>query len=173
MDQVDRILEQWRAARPDLDARPMAVIGRLSRAAAAVDARLAETFARHGIDAATFDVLATLVRQGAPHELAPADLAADAMISSSAVAQRLNRLESLGLITRHPDPRDGRGKLVRLSAAGREVIDRALPDHLATEEAVLEVFTDEERTVLAGLLRRFVGTGTSPGRPIGARPPRG
>ena len=54
-DAVARIQDEWRRERPDLDVSPMAVIGRLGRAAARVDARLDATFARHGIDGAVFD----------------------------------------------------------------------------------------------------------------------
>ena len=155
MDHVDRILAQWRVERPELDTTPMAVIGRLSRASASVDARLAATFAAHGIDAATFDVLATLTRQGPPYRLTPAELAADSMITSSAVAQRLNRLETLGFVTREPNPSDGRGKLVQLTAAGRALLDRVLPEHLATEEFLLAPLAAGERATLAGLLARL------------------
>ncbi|MEH3089755.1 MAG: MarR family transcriptional regulator [Microbacterium arborescens] len=159
MDHVDRILEQWAREKPDLDVSPMAVIGRLGRAAASVDGRLSETFARHGIDAATFDVLATLTRQGTPYELTPAGLAADAMITSSAVAQRLNRLEALGYVSRHPDPSDGRGKIVRLTPSGRAVVERVLPDHLATEQEALSALSADERATLAALLSRLTAGG--------------
>lgn len=155
MDHVDRIVAQWRVERPDLDATPMAVIGRLSRASAKVDASLAATFAAHGIDAATFDVLATLTRQGPPYRVTPAELAADSMITTSAVAQRLNRLESLGFVTREPNPDDGRGKLVQLTTAGRALLDRVLPEHLATEESLLAPLSADERATLAGLLARL------------------
>lgn len=155
VDHVDRVLAQWRAERPDLDPSPMAVIGRLGRAATAVDAVLAGTFARHGIDASTFDVLASLVRQGAPYRLTPVELATQAMVTSSAVAQRLNRLESLGYIRRTANPADGRGKIVELTAAGKALLDRVLPEHLATERRLLERFTDEERAALAALLARL------------------
>ena len=160
MDPVERILRQWKVERPDLDTSPMGVIGRLSRASAAVDARLEATFARHGIDAAGFDVVATLVRQGPPYRLTPAELAAEAMITSSAVAQRLNRLESSGLVTRVANPDDGRGKFVQLTSAGKDVVDRVLPEHLATEEALLEPLDKRERAVLAGLLARLAGSPT-------------
>jgi len=152
MDHVDRIIEQWRIERPDLDPSPMAVIGRLGRASAIVDARLATTFASHGIDAATFDVLATLARQGAPYRISPAALAASSMITSSAVAQRLNRLEGAGLITRQPSSDDGRGKLVQLTDAGHALLNRVLPDHLATEERILSPLSAAERKKLAELL---------------------
>ncbi|MFP7761407.1 MarR family winged helix-turn-helix transcriptional regulator [Marisediminicola sp. LYQ85] len=155
MDAVDRIVEQWRVERPDLDPSPMVVIGRLSRASAIVDARLAATFATHGIDAATFDVLATLARQGAPYRITPAELAANSMITTSAVAQRLNRLDGLGLVTREPNPDDGRGKFVQLTAAGRTLVDAVLPDHLATEEELLSALSPDERNTLAQLLSRL------------------
>ncbi|MFT2689969.1 MarR family winged helix-turn-helix transcriptional regulator [Clavibacter zhangzhiyongii] len=155
MDHVDRILTQWAAERPDLDASPMAVVGRLARAAGALAAELDRTFARHGIDASTFDVLATLRRQGAPYRLPPAQLARESMITTSAVAQRLNRLEGLGLVARLPRPEDGRGKLVELTAAGRQLVDRVLPDHLATEEALLAPLDARERRTLAELLGRL------------------
>lgn len=155
MDHVDRIVEQWQAERPDLDTSPMAVIGRLSRIAASVTAELAGTFARHGIDASAFDVLATLRRQGAPYQLTPAALAIEAMVTTSAVAQRLNRLEVLGFISRLPRPEDGRGKLVELTTSGRELVDRVLPEHLATEEALLVNLSAEERESLVQLLKRL------------------
>lgn len=159
MDQVDRIIAQWRAERPDVDPSPMAVIGRLSRASAVADARLAATFAAHGIDAATFDVLATLARQGPPYRVTPAELAANSMVTTSAVAQRLNRLERLGLLTREPNPDDGRGKFVQLTSQGRELLDEVLPDHLATEEGLLARLSADDRNTLAQLLARLIQQG--------------
>ena len=104
-DQVDRIIEQWHAEKPGFDVSPMAIIGRLSRTTLVVESRLAKTFARHGLDASSFDVLATLLRSGAPYRIAPLDLAREAMISTSAVAQRLNKLEGRGLVTREANYR--------------------------------------------------------------------
>lgn len=154
-DKVDRILEQWQLEKPGLDVSPMAVIGRLSRTALAVESRLANTFARHGLDASSFDVLATLLRSGTPYRTTPAELARDAMISTSAVAQRLNRLEGRGFIRREANPNDGRGTLVVLTDAGKELIETALPDHLATERAILETLSIKEQKQLTLLLRRI------------------
>jgi len=104
-------------------------------------------------------VLATLARQGEPFRITPAELAADAMITSSAVAQRLNRLDRLGLVIREPNPDDGRGKFVRLTDTGRELLDRVLPDHLATEREILASLTAAERDTLAGLLSKLTSEG--------------
>src|SRR5689334_3890142 len=107
-DAVDAILTQWARERPDLDASPMGVFGRLARAARLADTRLDEVFAIHGLDRASFDVLATLRRHGAPYRLTPGELQRSAMVTTSAIAQRLNKLEERGLVSRTPNAADGR-----------------------------------------------------------------
>jgi DNA-binding MarR family transcriptional regulator len=153
-DQVTRILEQWAVERPDLDVSPMAVVGRISRTARTTDAVLAGTFARHNLDSASFDVLATLRRSGKPYTLSPRELTETAMVTSAAIAQRLNRLEERQLVTRTRDAKDGRGKQVTLTQAGLDLINRALPDHVETEHALLAALSTKERGQLAKLLAK-------------------
>ncbi len=160
-DQVDRIIEQWQREKPGLDVSPMAVIGRLSRTALTVESRLADTFAQHGLDASSFDVLATLLRIGAPYRISPVELAREAMISTSAVAQRLNRLESRGLVAREANPNDGRGTLVVLTDTGKVMIETALPDHLETERSILSTLSHAEQSTLAMLLGRIGNAASS------------
>lgn len=152
IDHVAMVLEQWARERPDLDVSPMAVIGRLSRVARRIEARLGGNFAAQGIDAASFDVLATLRRSGAPYTLSPKDLVETSMVTSSAVAQRLNKLEAEGLIERTLNRHDGRGKLVHLTDAGRTIVDRVLPVHLAVEYEFLQSLSSEQQNTLAALL---------------------
>lgn len=160
-DQVDRIIEQWQREKPGLDVSPMAVIGRLSRTALTVESRLADTFARHGLDASSFDVLATLLRSGTPYRISPVELAREAMISTSAVAQRLNRLERSGLVAREANPNDGRGTLVALTDTGKVVIEKVLPDHLETERSILSTLSRAEQSTLAILLGRIENAASS------------
>jgi DNA-binding MarR family transcriptional regulator len=154
-DHVDEIVQQWHQERPELDVSPMYVIGRLSRVSQQVERRLEENFARHGLDSGSFDVLATLRRNGSPFTLSPKDLAASAMITSSAVAQRLNRLEERGLITRAKSSVDGRGTEVTLTPEGRKTVDATLPTHLATEEELLAGLSANELSTLAKLLKKL------------------
>ncbi|WIX77870.1 MarR family transcriptional regulator [Amycolatopsis carbonis] len=152
-DHVDSVLAQWAAQRPDLDVSPMAVIGRLKRVSRLIDTELGRTFAKHGLDAASFDVLATLRRSDPPHRLTPTELMRTAMVTSGAVTQRLDRLEDRGLIARSRSETDGRGILVALTVEGRALIDRALPDHLDTEHRVLDALDPSEQAALADALR--------------------
>jgi DNA-binding MarR family transcriptional regulator len=155
-DAVDQILEQWAGERPDLDCAPMGVIGRITQLQREVYLAQRTTFARHGLDAPSFDVLAALRRAGAPYQLTPTALMRSALVTSGAITQRLDRLEEKGLITRERSEADGRAVVVTLSAAGRAALDAALPDHLETERRLLEGLPTEDREVLAGLLRRLL-----------------
>jgi hypothetical protein len=104
-DGVDGILRQWRRERPDLDAAPMGVIGRLSRLSRELEQRLDPVFARHGLEGGLFDVLATLRRSGEPYRMRPAELGRAVMLTASGRTKRLDRLESAGLIERRPTRR--------------------------------------------------------------------
>jgi DNA-binding MarR family transcriptional regulator len=152
-DPVERLLAQWRRERPDVDPSPMGVVGRVSRVARRIDLAQRATFARYDLDPAAFDVLATLRRSGAPFTLSAGELMQSAMVTSGAITQRLDRLEARGLVRRGPHPGDGRVVLVSLTDQGRDLVDRVLPDHLATEERLLAALSAEQRATLAGLLR--------------------
>src|SRR5215212_1374394 len=143
-DGVDDILEQWRRERPDLDASPIGVVGRISRLARELEARL---------EPGWHDVLATLRRIGPPFQLRPSDFAGTLMLTSSGTTKRLDRLERAGLIARSPDPEDRRGVVITLTDAGRERIDAVTAAHLDNERALLAGLTDAERGRLADLLR--------------------
>ena len=134
----------------------MGVIGRLSRLSRLIDVRLRENFRAHGLDGATFDVLATLRRSGPGQRLTPAALMRASMITSGAVTQRLDRLEEKGLVARTPHESDGRGVYVTLTDAGRALVDETLPDHLATEERILAVLDDDDRAQFAATLRTLL-----------------
>ncbi|MBM7806717.1 DNA-binding MarR family transcriptional regulator [Geodermatophilus bullaregiensis] len=157
-DAVDLILEQWARERPDLDCSPMGVIGRISQLQREVFLAQRATFARHGLDVPSFDVLAALRRAGEPYQLTPTALMRTALVTSGAITQRLDRLEERGLITRTRSQSDGRAVVVTLTAAGRAALDAALPDHLETERGLLAGLSDDDQLRLADLLRRFLVT---------------
>lgn len=154
-DHVDRVLEQWARERPDLDASAMGVVGRIARLARALDRPLQRVFARFGLDRGEFDVIMTLRRTGAPHELTPGALLESMMVTSGAVTKRVDRLERAGLVARKPDPHDRRGVRVGLTPVGLELVDQAVEEHVANEERLLADLTRAEREQLARLLRRL------------------
>lgn len=152
-DHLDAILVQWRRERPDLDVRPLGVLGRLFRVAQLADSHLSEGLAEYGLQPGWFDLLAALRRAGSPYELNPTELMRTTMLSSGGMTKRLDRMADAGLVERRPDPRDRRGTLVGLTAKGRAVVDDAVATHLANEERLLESLSATDRRTLDGLLR--------------------
>ena len=154
-DHVDRIVSQWAAVRPDVDSSPMAVVGRVSRLLRVLDRVLAENFARHGLENWMYDVLATLRRVGEPHELTAGELVRQSMVTTGAITNRIDRLEQRGLVERAAAA-DRRKVLVRLTPAGKDLVDAVVTDHMATERAALSALREDERAQLAGLLRTLL-----------------
>jgi DNA-binding MarR family transcriptional regulator len=155
-DHVDLVLKQWGEQRPDLDASPMGVVGRVGRLNQLFDGELRRNFARHDLDRASFDVLATLRRSNAEHSLTPAGLMRSSMVTSGAISQRLDRLEARGLVTRAPSETDGRGVRVSLTEQGLQLIDTVLPAHIETENQLLAGLSAAEREQFVDLLRTLL-----------------
>lgn len=150
------MLAQWATAHPGLDTSPVAVIARLGRAAAYIDAGINDRLSEFGLSRAAWDVLASLRRTGPPHRLSPTELYIALMRSSGAMTHRLYGLERSGLVTRVADPRDARAMLVQLTPKGRAVVDRIAPIHLDNERALLQPLSNEDQLALAGLLRKLL-----------------
>jgi DNA-binding MarR family transcriptional regulator len=55
------------------------------------------------------------------------------MVHPTSVTNIINRLEAQGLVARRPNPEDGRGTLAEITAAGREVVERATADLMAAD----------------------------------------
>ncbi|WP_318839231.1 MarR family winged helix-turn-helix transcriptional regulator [Actinomadura montaniterrae] len=155
-DAVDLVLEQWARARPDLDASPMGVLGRLTRVTRIAERELKALFGEFGLERGEFDVLATLRRAGAPGGMTAGDLARSSMVTSGAVTNRLDRLVAKGYVTRDVDPGNRRSVIVALTPAGRDLIDRAVVAHLENEQRILAALDQDQRDALATTLRTLL-----------------
>lgn len=154
-DEVDRIVAAWRRERPDLDLAPLEVLSRLARIARMLDRYRGAAFAEHGLEHWEFDVLAALRRSGTPYRLSPGQLAAETMVASGTMTNRIDRLQARGLVVREPDPDDGRGVLVSLTEAGRGTVDATLETLLDRERDLLADLDEASRRQLADLLRQL------------------
>jgi DNA-binding MarR family transcriptional regulator len=152
-DEVDELVAQWHAQRPDLDVGPMHVLSRVSRLARHLDIARRSAFASHGLETWEFDVLSALRRGGPPFQLTPGALLRATLVTSGTMTNRIDRLTEAGLVHREPDPRDRRGVLVTLTDEGKARVDAALEDLLTSERKLLAGLSDDQRTALAGMLR--------------------
>ncbi|MFF4773841.1 MarR family winged helix-turn-helix transcriptional regulator [Microtetraspora fusca] len=155
-DEVDRLVAAWRQERPDLDVSPLEVLSRVSRLSRHLDRARRAAFAEHDLESWEFDVLTALRRSGKPYELSPGALLRATLVTSGTMTNRIDRLAASGLVTRHPDPEDRRGVLVRLTALGRERVDAAFAGLLRRERELLAGLGEREQRTLAALLHTLL-----------------
>ena len=154
-DVVDRVIDQWSAARPDVDASTIGVFGRITRAHGTASQLRQELHDRHGLTSATFDVLSSLRRAGAPYRQTAGELAAYSQVTSGGVTFRLDKMENEGLIRRTRPKADRRLVYAELTEAGLAKIDAVFEDYIALERRMLAGLTAEEQGELADLLRKL------------------
>ncbi|MDO1580703.1 MarR family winged helix-turn-helix transcriptional regulator [Rhizobium oryzicola] len=156
MDHVSRILEQWHRERPDLDVTPMGLLGRLGRLHAHLIREVEAVTGSYGLNRASFDVLATLRRSGAPYELSPSDLLAATMVTSGTMTNRIDQLEKQGLVERIPNPEDGRSVKVGLTDKGLALIDQAVTAHVENQHRLTAMLSTEDFQALDTLLGKYL-----------------
>jgi DNA-binding MarR family transcriptional regulator len=156
MSHIDSILEQWRRERPDLDVGPMGLTSRLKRIGRHLSREMEIVFAAHGLNLASFDVLATLRRSGAPYRMSPRDLMANTMVTSGTMTHRVDQLVRAGYVERIENPDDGRSVLIALTGRGLKVIDAAVTDHAANLARLTSVLNESDAKRLDRLLDRYL-----------------
>lgn len=155
-DEVDRIVAAWQRERPDLEVAPLTVFSRVTRLARHLDLARRGAFARNELEPWEFDVLSALRRAGTPYELSPGKLLGHTLVTSGTMTNRIDRLESHGLVARHRSPNDRRGVIVGLTPEGLRRVDNAMADLLDVEASLLTEMSETDRQHLATLLRDVV-----------------
>ncbi|MFB4273774.1 MULTISPECIES: MarR family winged helix-turn-helix transcriptional regulator [unclassified Nonomuraea] len=95
-------------------------------------------------------VLHTLDRRG---PLRLTDLTATEQLKQPALTSLVANLVRDGLVSRRPDPRDGRAVLLDLTPEGRDVVRSRHADRVARLSRLVDHLSDEERVALAGSAR--------------------
>ena len=158
-DVVDDILEQWSEEKPDLDTASLGVVVRVISLSRAFLRQATGALAPLDLELFEYDVLSALRRQGRPYALPATRLARETGLSSGAMTNRIDKLESRGLVTRAADENDRRAVIVSLTRAGRRAIDDAIQLRLDAADESLQGLSQRERSDLIRLLRKVRLTG--------------
>ncbi|MFE9258258.1 MarR family winged helix-turn-helix transcriptional regulator [Streptomyces sp. NPDC006879] len=145
-DAVDAIVEQWRQERPELadDLWSVQLLGRIQRLGRVLDREYRAFMAQHGLEHGEFDVLATLRRSGPPYELTAGAFLKAAMVTSGAITNRIDRMETKGLVERVRDDGDRRTVRIRLTPHGHEVTETVMSAHLSNQVRMLQALDRTE-----------------------------
>ena len=157
-DKIDKILTQWKRESPQLDLSSLAVIGRILQLSRLLEKQRESVLVDFDLTLWSFDMLATLRRQGPPYQLKPTELYGLLMLSSGAMTNRIDRLEKAGLVTRLRDPNDRRSVTVQLTNKGLEQVDNVMPVLFEQENQLLEILSKTETKMLISLLKKFLDT---------------
>lgn len=157
-DVFDEVVRDLLELDPELDVSGFAITGRVLRLARFLEALRGRELEEYGLTLGDFDVLATMRRRAHHGSMNIRDLQPSTMLSSGGTTKRLDRLENGGFLERFPDPDDRRGVLIRLTQAGRGLIDEVIPVILRMEADLVtnSLATERERSQIADVLRRLL-----------------
>ena len=155
-DSIEHLLAEWTRERPDLDPSPFGIYGRIWRLSTTLIGDAEQWLKPLGLTFESFSLIVTLRRSGPPYELNPTALYRESLLSSGAITNRIDRVESAGLVIRLPDPNDRRGTIVRLTAKGRNLADRSIKLHFEALAATLGDLSGAECEQLAALLSKLL-----------------
>jgi DNA-binding MarR family transcriptional regulator len=155
-DHIDQVVAKWKRERPDYDLAPVEIIGRAGRIMEYVDRTLEAKFEEFGLSRASFDVLATLRRNGPPYKMTQRSLMRSLLRTSGSMSLRIDALEHEGLVERVQDDDDRRSVFVTLAAKGSKLLETVIPEHLANELTLLSGLSTAERAALTSLLRKWL-----------------
>lgn len=153
---VDRLLAEWGQQRPELDCQALSIVVRVQLLAKLMGKNAERALAPLRLKLWEYDVLSALRRQGPPYRLPATELARASMLTSGAMTTRIDRLEEKGYVARESDSTDRRGVNVRLTTAGRRLIDRAIEARLQAAEAQLAGLEGGERGSVSDGLRKIL-----------------
>lgn len=107
-----------------------------------------------GMTKAQFTVLNHFVRLDIA-EKSPADLASAFQVRRPTITSTLARLESGGFIAIRIDPKDRRGKLVSITAAGREMRENCIVVLEQLDPMIEPIVSDKEIQGMLPMLRKL------------------
>ena len=126
-------------------------IGLLLRRSRAISARLAREL-HPDLDGAAYGLLALLQDAG---PLRASDLVARLGLDKSTVSRQVSSLVELGMVTREPDPDDGRAQVLSTSAEGSARLARIREVRRARWEADMSGWPAQDVATLGELLARL------------------
>jgi MarR family 2-MHQ and catechol resistance regulon transcriptional repressor len=134
------------------EVRVLDALIKLTRCAAALEARLEAGLKAEGFSGTQFGVLEALLHLG---PLEPCDLQPKLLTSRANLVGIVDQLEDRKLLRRVPHRSDRRRVLLELTAEGRKQIEKTFSRHLERLLEEMSVLDPSEQELLAGFCKRL------------------
>ncbi|HKR46708.1 MAG TPA: MarR family transcriptional regulator [Paraburkholderia sp.] len=138
----DTLIEQWRAEMSSLDLSTFEISIRARRIGMLLDELLATVCESLEVKPNEMLLLFALRRIGHPYCMRPTDILKLTSVTSGTVTYRIDQLVKQGTAERIPDPADRRGFLIRLTAHGRDLVDKAIRASAHSSDEALAPLVD-------------------------------
>ena len=156
MDSTDDLKRDWARQFPDLDHSSLLPLTRLARLGVLIEAFQRDVLESFELTPNDYGVLAALRGAGRPYSLNPSQLYGRLRRSSGGMTKMLKRLEASGFIERGPDPEDGRGMRVSLTARGHAVYERVFHAFVAASHRVLAPLSESRKEEIERALMQML-----------------
>jgi DNA-binding MarR family transcriptional regulator len=150
-DPIERAGERWEATFGP--ASPMRVATSVMRAQQLLLSRFDQILKPYDLTFARYEAL-VLLHFSRSGEVPLSIIGERLMVHPTSVTNTVDRLVAQGLVVRRPNPRDGRGVLAGLTAAGRKTVKAATRDLMA-DEFGLGSYDPDQLESLFDLLREL------------------
>ena len=138
-------LQELAAEYPQLDKSAIQAYLTLMKVAADLETALIAHFARFGLSQGRFYVLMFL-RQCSSGAMNPSKLAELTGVKNATITGLIDGLEKDGLVKREVDPKDRRASRVKMTAKGKKLLERMLPEHFSRIAGLMEHLEKPERS---------------------------
>ncbi len=118
-----------------------------------LQSRVEESLKTHHLTLAQFDLLAMLFGLG--DNMNQQELANQLAVTKGNMVGLVNRLSRRGFVKRVPAQTGRRANLIRLTAAGRNLVTAALPDHSRFVKAMMQRLSAKKLRELRVLLKQL------------------
>lgn len=151
-DYVQNRNERWTEVLPKVNLE--GILGRTLRITRHYQDQSRDLVATYNLKPSEFDVLCSLYLAGKP--LTPTEITAFAYRTPGAITNVLDHLERKKLLERHQNEKSRRSILITLTPSGQNIIEELFPQHVAMENAMLNVLPEDEKEQLRSLLKKVL-----------------
>ncbi|MGP0076819.1 MAG: MarR family winged helix-turn-helix transcriptional regulator [Bryobacteraceae bacterium] len=117
-----------------------------------LQSKVEDSLKKHKLTLAQFDLMAMLLGL---EDLNQQELAKKLAVTKGNMVGLVNRLSRRGFVRRVPSRKGRRANVIRLTAAGRQLVRSALPDHTRLVKALMGPLASAEQEELLVLLQRL------------------
>lgn len=150
---ADAVAREW----PGLEASDylqFILAQRLGRAITSFDERRYRRV--FGISGPEMRILFALRRSGTPYALRPTQLFHSLLVTSGTLSKQVDRLQSLGYVTREPGPINSGGSLISLTTSGIELTNRGMSMLGVWSKQFLTSLDSKERELFCNLCGKLI-----------------